>query len=1053
MCGIAGFVGGQGDEARAEEVRRMCRTIVHRGPDDEGIYARGPAGLGMRRLSIIDVSGGRQPIHNEDQTIWVVFNGEIYNFPELRSQLERKGHKFYTHSDTEVIVHLYEDMGAECIKKLRGMFAIALYDERKQYLLLARDRLGKKPLHYALDGGRLYFGSEIKTILAVAPCLAEVDPEGILQFFYYDYIPDPRTAYRRIHKLPPGHLLEFEKGRVRVQQYWDLPEYGANPVGSEEECLEELERRLAEAVRIRLISDVPLGALLSGGVDSSVVVALMARASSAPVKTFSIGFENEDYSELQYAGIVARRFGTDHHEMVVKPNLWETLQKLTGMMEEPFGDSSIVPTYHVSTMARKHVTVALAGDGGDELFAGYDRYAVNLRRRRIYIPGWLGQPYRRWIYPRLPAAVRGRKLSWNLSLPSRDRYLDGVSFLPAFQRDLGIFSADFQRIASQLPDPFQPFRDYYDRAPANDPLSRLLYLDTKTYMTADVLAKVDRASMAASLEVRAPILDHEFVEFVAGLPAKWKYRGRTKKYILKKLAERVGVPREVLDRRKQGFALPLVHWMREDMKEQLHQILLDPRTVQRGYFNPDAVRAIVDAHVSGERNHSGVLWQLLVFELWHRNFLERVPGMAEPRTWDAASAAPLDEKLQPAIGDSVQNNVAYRAGLPAKETGCLRVAIVAPSLRKVGGQAVQANLLLRNWRNDSSLQAKFVPIDPEFPTALRWMERIPFLRTIVRAPLYWAQLWREIGDVDVAHIFSASYWSFWLAPVPAWIVARLRGKRTVLNYRSGEAQDHLTRSRPTRAMLRRMGRKVVPSAYLKDVFREFGIEADVIPNLVDVEQIPCRERSALRPILICTRGCEPYYAVDDVVRAFALVQAAYPQAKLMLVGGGSGEAAVRELVRELRLNHVEFAGRVSREQIGAHYDRADIFINASVLDNMPVSLLEAFAAGLPVVSTAPDGIRYIAEHERTGLLSPPRDWRRLGENVLRLLREPGLGKKLAENAQGQVQDYRWEVVRGQWMRLYHSVARRSVVRSSAVGTDIAGEENAVARKSVTVEVK
>jgi len=1044
MCGIAGFVLGRGDAARAEEVRRMCQTIVHRGPDDEGIYVRGPAGLGMRRLSIIDVSGGRQPIHNEDQTIWVVFNGEIYNFPELRAALEKKGHKFYTHTDTEVIVHLYEDLGPEFVKKLRGMFAIALYDERKQYLLLARDRLGKKPLHYALDGSRLYFGSEIKAILAVAPHLAEVDPEGVLQFFYFDYIPDPYTAYRRIHKLPPGHLLEFEKGTVRVQQYWDLPEYGTNQISSEEECLDELERRLADAVRIRLISEVPLGALLSGGVDSSIVVALMARASSSPVKTFSIGFENEDFSELQYAKIVANRFGTDHHEMVVKPNLWETLQKLTCMMEEPFGDSSIVPTYHVSVMARKHVTVALAGDGGDELFAGYDRYAVNLKRRHFdHIPGWVGRQYRRHVYPHLPSTLRGRKLSWNLSLSSRDRYLDGVSFLPACDRDRALFSRDFQELASHLPDPFLQFREYYDRGPAKDPLSRLLYLDTKTYMTADVLAKVDRMSMAASLEVRAPILDHEFVEWVTGLPAKWKYRGGTRKYILKKLAERVGVPREVLHRAKQGFALPLVHWMRQDMKNELHQILLDPRSLQRGYFNPDAVRAIVEAHVSGKRDHSGVLWQLLVFELWHRNFLERVPGAVEPRAWDAATGAPADARPQTESPDAVQTGADNRTMLSAKKQERLRVVIVAPSLRKVGGQAVQADLLVQNWRNDASVEAKFMPIEPEFPELLRWIERVPFVRTVVGAPFYWARLWRAVSDVDLVHIFSASYWSFWLAPVPAWIVARLRGKKTIVNYRSGEAQDHLSRSQLARAMLRRMGRKVVPSAYLRDVFREFGITAEVIPNLVDGERIWYRERSEVRPVLICTRGCEPYYAVDDVVRAFGLVQKAYPEAELILAGGGSLEPKVRELVGELRLNHVEFAGRVSRERIGAWYDRSDIFVNASILDNMPVSVLEAFAAGLPVVSTAPDGIRYIVEDERTGLLSPPRDWRQLGENVLRLLREPGLARTLAGNARCQAQDYRWETVREQWLDIYCAVARG----------DRQDEGSGVERKSVAVEVK
>jgi asparagine synthase (glutamine-hydrolysing) len=1023
MCGIAGLVGGREDTASSAEVRQMCQTIVHRGPDDDGIYVHGPAGLGMRRLSIIDVAGGRQPIHNEDETIWVVFNGEIYNYPELRAELEKKGHKFYTHSDTEVIVHLYEDFGAECIKKLRGMFAIALYDERRQSLLLGRDRLGKKPLYYGLDGERLYFGSEIKAILAVAPQLAEVDPEGILQFFYFDYIPDPFTAYQRIRKLPPGHLAEFKNGTLQVERYWDLPEYGTRTIVSEEECLEELERRLAEAVRIRLMSEVPLGALLSGGVDSSVVVALMARASSSPVKTFSIGFENQAFNELEYARVLARKFETDHHELIVDPDLWETLQKVTCMMEEPFGDSSMVPTYHVSRMARQHVTVALAGDGGDELFAGYDRYAVNLNRQYSdSIPGWVGEQYRNHVYHRLPDTLRGRKLSWNLSLQSRDRYLDGISFLSACHRDRALFSEDFLSLAARLSDPLTQFRDYYDHAPAKDPLSRLLYLDTKTYLTADVLAKVDRMSMAASLEVRAPILDHEFVEWVTGLNAKWKYRDGTRKYILKKLAEKLGIPRELLYRRKQGFALPLVHWMRQDMKDELRQILLDSRSLQRGYFKPGAVRRIVDEHISGKRDHPGVIWQMLVFELWHRNFLEKLPSMVEPRVWRATTGAATIPVPEQSMVMAAPLNAAYGI-LGGEKQERLRVAIIGPSLRKLGGQSVQANLLLQNWKNDPSVEAKLVPIDPEFPAGIRWIEDIPFIRTIVRAPFYWVQLWKEIGEADVAHIFSASYWSFWLAPVPAWAIARLRGKGTILNYHSGEAKEHLSKSGVASAMLRRMGMKIVPSDYLKNVFRDFGIDAEVVPNLVNADSIPYRERSNVRPVLICTRSCEPYYAVDDVLRAFKLVQAEYAQAQLILVGGGFLESEIRRLAAKLDLNNVEFIGRVSQEQIGAFYDRADIFINASIVDNMPVSVLEAFAAGLPVVSTAPGGIRYIVEHERTGLLSSPHEWRQLGENVLRLLHEPSLAGMLAGNARHQAQNYRWQNVREQWLQHYRTAAR------------------------------
>ena len=622
MCGIAGMVGPTGETVDAADVRRMCRTIVHRGPDDEGTYVQGQVGLGMRRLSIIDLSGGRQPIHNEDKSIWIVFNGEIYNFPELRRDLEARGHQFYTHTDTEVIVHLYEEMGSDCVKKLRGMFAVALYDFNNRTLLLARDRLGKKPLYYALHQGRLLFGSEIKALLAVAPELAEVSPEGILQFFYFAYIPDPHSAFQRIAKLPPGHLAEYKDGEISVREYWDIPSYGNNDPGSEEACLEELESRLEEAVRIRLISDVPLGALLSGGVDSSVVVGLMARASAGPVKTFSIAFGKEDFNEAEYARLVAERFGTDHHELMIEPEIGTTLETLSRMMEEPFGDSSMIPTYYVSKLAREHVTVALSGDGGDELFAGYDRYIVNLRRRRYGIPTWLGRVYRDHLYRLLPHNVRGRKLAWNISLPPRDRYLDGLSFLPALHRERSLFTNDFLASARAYTDPFTRFAEYYDDAPAQDALSRLMYLDTKTYLTGDILTKVDRMSMATSVEVRCPILDHQLVEWVASLPVKYKFQSGTRKYIFKRLAERIGVPSALLHRRKQGFSLPLVHWMRNELKDGLLTILTEPRTLQRGYFKPDAIRNLLDEHYRGYRNRAGVIWLLLVFELWHRNFLE-----------------------------------------------------------------------------------------------------------------------------------------------------------------------------------------------------------------------------------------------------------------------------------------------------------------------------------------------------------------------------------------------------------------------------------------------
>jgi len=624
MCGIAGVVSATRESNITEAlVRHMCDQIVYRGPDDEGIYVADGAGLGMRRLSIIDLSGGHQPVFNEDRSAWIVFNGEIYNFPELRPELEARGHRFYTKTDTEVIIHLYEEMGADCVKKLRGMFGLAIYDQTKRKLILARDRLGKKPLHYALHNGNLYFGSEIKSILSVAPELAEVNSQALLEYLYYGYVPEPITAFTGIHKLPSGYLLEFENGEVRTREYWDLPEYNTYSPKSEEECLEELEHRLFEATKIRLISDVPLGAFLSGGTDSSTIVGLMARASSGPVKTFSIGFKKDDFNEADYARIVAKKFGTDHHEMILEPDVVQTVEHLTSSLEEPFGDSSMLPTYYVSQMARQHVTVALSGDGGDEIFAGYDRYRIHADRQIFEkIPGWARKLYRDAIFPMLPNSMQGRKLSYNISLSWQERYVDGLSFLPAFERDTPLLSTDFRAVLQRSEDPGNVLRRRFAAAKAKDPVSQILYVDTKTYMVDDILAKVDRMSMLNSLEVRVPILDHVFIEWVTSLAPEWKLRGKTQKYILRKLAERVGVPREVLYRQKQGFSLPLVHWMRNELKDML-MVLLEPRTLERGYFQASGVRKLMDDHLLRGKTMTGRLWRLLMFELWHRNFLEK----------------------------------------------------------------------------------------------------------------------------------------------------------------------------------------------------------------------------------------------------------------------------------------------------------------------------------------------------------------------------------------------------------------------------------------------
>ena len=627
MCGIAGIIGAR-DDSRIDSaiIHRMCQTIVHRGPDDEGAFVKDGTGLGMRRLSIIDLAGGHQPVFNEDRTAWVVFNGEIYNFRELRRELEAQGHRFHTHTDTEVIVHLYEELGADCVRKLRGMFAFALFDERRRRLLLARDRLGKKPLHYALAGERLLFGSEIKAILAAAPELSAVDSQALLQYFYFGYIPDPATAFLSIRKLPPGYLLEFEGGEVRIRQYWDLPQYGTYSPASEEECLDVLEEKLVEAVRMRLIADVPLGALLSGGTDSSTIVALMARASPTPVKTFTIGFQQADFNEAPYARRVAERFGTEHHELILEPNVVETVETLARSLEEPFGDSSMLPTYYVCSLARRYVTVVLSGDGGDEAFGGYDRYRIHLQNRsRFRTPEWAGQWYREQVYPRLPYGLPGRNVAYSISLPWPDRYMEAVSLVP-YQRNFGVLSHDFVSALQGDADPLNIFRRYLSDAPASDPLGHILYLDTKTYLPGDILTKVDRMSMAVSLEARVPMLDHVFLEWVTSLTPEWKMGKRGQKYILTRLAERLGVPLDVLHRPKKGFALPLVHWMRHQLKDLVLTTLLEPATIQRGYFNEHGIRHLLREFFSGRTDDYLPIWRLMMFELWQRHFLQQLKG-------------------------------------------------------------------------------------------------------------------------------------------------------------------------------------------------------------------------------------------------------------------------------------------------------------------------------------------------------------------------------------------------------------------------------------------
>jgi asparagine synthase (glutamine-hydrolysing) len=624
MCGIAGFIDRQHPFAGRKEadlalVHSMCDVIRHRGPDDEGIHVEGGVGLGMRRLSIIDLSTGHQPIHNEDQSVWVVFNGEIYNYRELRAELERDGHRFYTSSDTETIVHAYEQWGESCFQRLRGMFGIALWDRRNAALLLARDRAGIKPLYYAQRSGRLYFGSELKSLLAAGAVDGAIDLESLDHYLSFLYTPRDRSIFKGVSKLPPGHVLRWQRGSVQVGPFWQI-EARETFRGSEQEAADELRRVLAGAVGSHMISDVPLGAFLSGGVDSSAVVGLMAAASSQPVKTFSIGFDEPQYDELEHARAVARHFGTDHHEFVVRPDGLGILDRLIEHFDEPFADSSAIPTWYVSEIARQHVTVVLSGDGGDELFGGYDRYLPHPRVAqfdRLPVPGrkWLAGA----IWPLLPHGVHGKNFLRHVSLDANARFIDSVALFRDDEKPA--------LYAPELRASLQRFRAtemlgrHLERFAALPPHSRMMRFDFETYLPEDVLTKVDRMSMAHSIESRVPLLDNEVIDFASTLPAHFKIRDGRRKHVLKQ-ALRGLVPDAILDRRKQGFGVPLDVWFRGRLTGMFAEILGSARAKHRGYFQPAFVSRIVQEHLSGRRDHTLRLWQLLVLELWHRHYID-----------------------------------------------------------------------------------------------------------------------------------------------------------------------------------------------------------------------------------------------------------------------------------------------------------------------------------------------------------------------------------------------------------------------------------------------
>ncbi|MCU0643736.1 MAG: asparagine synthase (glutamine-hydrolyzing) [bacterium] len=624
MCGICGIVYSDREQQVEQSLlKNMCDAIVHRGPDDDGYYTDRHVGLGMRRLSIIDLSTGKQPISNEDGKIWIVFNGEIYNHKEIRKELEHYGHHFKTQTDTEAIVHAYEEYGENCVQKLNGMFAFAIWDQRKNQIFLARDRVGIKPLYYFFDKKRLVFGSELKSILQAGEIPRRIDLQALDNFLTLEYIPAPLSIFQDIRKLAPAHTLTFKNNDISIREYWDVElKTNGSQLG---ELTTNLRDLLQDAVKIRLMSDVPLGAFLSGGVDSSSIVALMAQVMDQPVKTFSIGFEDSTYNELEYARLIAKTFKTDHHEFIIKPDAVELSDTLLKYLDEPFGDFSIFPTYLVSKMAREYVTVVLSGDGGDELFAGYDTYIADKIAKKYYsrLPHGLRNGVMTKIMDLIPPSSkkkglinRAKRFVEGTKLPEDLHHTRWMIFLQEAEKDL-LYSREMNSGILEK-DSYKFIRNYFSNVAYNgsDEINKQMYVDLKTYLVDDILVKVDRMSMATSLEARVPFLDYRFVEFAATIPGEYKMQGKKTKVILKQAMEEL-LPKEILYRGKEGFSIPIKNWLKKELKPLMMDTLAPEKIKREGFFNSEYIDKLVNEHLKGAENHSHRLWALIIFGRWY----------------------------------------------------------------------------------------------------------------------------------------------------------------------------------------------------------------------------------------------------------------------------------------------------------------------------------------------------------------------------------------------------------------------------------------------------
>lgn len=1094
MCGIVGFVGPARTNGR-ECLQRMNDSLVHRGPDDGGTYLwqaenRGETqvGLAMRRLSIIDLSTGHQPIPNEDETVWIVFNGEIYNHLEVRRELERRGHRFRTHSDTEAIIHAYEEYGVECVHHLRGMFAFAIWDERRERLFIARDHVGIKPLYWTEAGGRFLFASEIKALLRDGGVKREVDPEALHHYLTYLYVPPPRSMFAGISQLPPGHRLIWQRGEVRVEEYWAGPRAMLQEDAGEPVTSEQVWEVLRESVGAHLLSDVPLGAFLSGGLDSTAIVALMSELSSKPIETFAVGFEAAGlYDERPYAAAVARHLGTNHHEFAINESAVRQMPEILRHLDEPLADASVIPNYLVSQLARRHVTVALSGAGGDELFGGYRRYfADDMARRWTRVPRTVRKnlllPALR-VIPATGDTALGdmsrlvQKFLEPLDLAPENRYLAWNAFFSESAKSDLYASKEVRRDSADVM--LSHFRQVQHRSFAD----RAMYVDTKSYLPGDPLFLSDRMTMAHSLEARVPFVDTRVMEFAARIPLAQKIQGRQTKVILRQMLSG-RVPDEIIARPKRGFGTPIDVWLKGELSNLVQQVLSPEAIRARGYFQPEYVQWLLNQQKAGKRDFSQHIWSLLVFELWHRSYIDRDLSDRTGLTFEDLGLE-LGTPRVTAPGLVSAESTSHRTEIRAQPRGTqtsrpLRILMAADvdPVHVIGGAERMLNehctrlaerghrVVVLTRREDRSLPEEETyrgvrvvrhPVTEGNPVAfaqsvlreggkafknLLASEQFDLLN--VHQPLEAAAVLRRPESRQFPVVYT--YLSPWSDEYRTRFNRRITGgsSATGMAMQAWMRLNSGVRERVERNALSRSAAVLVLSEFSESQIRDIhGLPTSnvtVIPGGVDTDRFqPLLDRSAVRrelglpegPLLFTVRNLVARMGLDVLIDAMRAVVDQRPDCQLVIGGTGILRGALVEQVARLGLEqNVRFAGFIPEGRLADYFGVADLFVLPTrILEGFGLVTVEALACGTPVLGTPVGGTQEILRRFNRDFLFRGVESADIAAGILGQLPQIEGNEELRRHCREfSLQNYSWGVLVEQVEALMTRVAGSSASR-------------------------